>query len=128
MFIGCIEWFSSALMDIATAAAATVKTSTPLDLHISIYITCLCVPEAVPVFNCEVTMIRPSIYQVLNELTCFKSPPISTEPSRHRSEGNDVGSDLEYGHTLEDDCEVISEIREGARGGVAVCVRVDLHR
>ena len=58
-------------MDIARAAAS----STTLDLHISIYVTCLCNPEAVPpIPNCDVTIVRPSVTRVLRDLT---TPPPS---------------------------------------------------
>jgi hypothetical protein len=69
---GAIDWFAPALMDIATAAA-----SPGLSVHISVYVTCLCNPEAVPpIPNCDVTIVRPSIYKVLNDLV---TPP--EEPS-----------------------------------------------
>jgi ferric-chelate reductase len=67
--IGSIEWFAPALMDIARAAASSSR----LDLHISIYVTCLCNPEAVPAIpNCDVTIVRPSVTRVLRDLT---TPP-----------------------------------------------------
>ncbi|KAG1847157.1 iron reductase [Suillus subalutaceus] len=40
---GQIEWFAPMLIDIATAAS-----NSTIDLHISIFVTCLCDPEAVP--------------------------------------------------------------------------------
>lgn len=104
-------------MDIATAAAASLTTVTPLDLHISIYVTSSCDPEAVPALpNFDVILIRPSLYQVLDELTSF-SPPTSANFSHPVSTGSienpDASPDLESGK-----CK-LSEIREG--GGVAVC-------
>lgn len=66
--IGCIEWFSDMLMDIANAVAGT-----SLDLHISIYVTCLCNPEAVPpIPNSDIGIYRPSVFKLLNELV---TPP-----------------------------------------------------
>jgi ferric-chelate reductase len=65
---GSIEWFTSALQDIAKVAAAS-----DLSLHISVYVTCLCNPEAVtPIPNCDVTVVRPSIYSVLTDMV---TPP-----------------------------------------------------
>lgn len=55
-------------MDIANTAAGS-----SLDLHFSIYVTCLCDPEAVPsIPNSEVTIYRPSVGQLLRE---FVTPP-----------------------------------------------------
>ncbi|KAH6917786.1 ferric reductase-like transmembrane component/FAD binding protein [Coprinopsis sp. MPI-PUGE-AT-0042] len=61
---GSIDWFAPALMDIAKVAAAS-----DLSLHISVYVTCLCNPEAVPpIPNCDVTVVRPTIYSVLTDM------------------------------------------------------------
>ncbi len=61
---GCIEWFSPMLMEIANTVAGT-----SLDLHVSIYVTCLCHPEAVPpIPNSEVGTYRPSVGKILKEL------------------------------------------------------------
>ncbi|PSR71665.1 hypothetical protein PHLCEN_2v12518 [Hermanssonia centrifuga] len=65
---GCIEWFSPMLMEIANTVAGT-----SLDLHVSIYVTCLCHPEAVPpIPNSEVGTYRPSVGKILKELV---TPP-----------------------------------------------------
>lgn len=113
----CIKWFSSALMDIATAAASSSATVTPLNLHISICVTALCDHEAVPAIpNSDVTLRRPSIYRVLDDLTSFPSTTStnSSDPvSPGSAEKSNTSSDLESGK-----CK-LSEIREG--GGVAVC-------
>lgn len=54
-------------MDIS--AVASWSSTHPLDLHISIYVTCLCNPEAVPpIINCDVVTFRPSIHQLLIDL------------------------------------------------------------
>ena len=72
---GCIEWFAPMLMDIANAVAGT-----SLDLHVSIYVTCLCNPEAVPpIPNSEVTIYRPSVGQLLTELV---TPPAEDAPEK----------------------------------------------
>ncbi|KAI0270454.1 iron reductase [Gloeopeniophorella convolvens] len=61
---GCIEWFAPMLMDIAHTAAGS-----SLDLHISIFVTCLCNPEAVPpIPNSEVTIVRPDVHQILAQM------------------------------------------------------------
>lgn len=61
---GSIDWFAPALMDIAKIAEKS-----DLALHISVYVTCLCNPEAVPpIPNCDVTVVRPTIYTVLADL------------------------------------------------------------
>ncbi|KAL4078073.1 iron reductase [Scleroderma citrinum] len=75
---GHISWFSSILADIASIAAKST-----LDLHISIFVTCLCDPEAVPVIpNCEVKLERPSVYSLLCGVT-----EISSRPSLDSAEG-----------------------------------------
>jgi ferric-chelate reductase len=68
-YIGQIDCFSSALMDIATIVASSATSATPLYLHISIYVTCLCNPDAIPpIPNCDVIVFRPSAYQILRDL------------------------------------------------------------
>ncbi|KAF6745042.1 ferric reductase-like transmembrane component/FAD binding protein [Ephemerocybe angulata] len=75
---GAIDWFAPALMDIATMAASA---SSDLSLHISVYVTCLCNPEAVPpIPNCDVTIVRPSIYRVLIDLV---TPPTGLASSSY---------------------------------------------
>jgi ferric-chelate reductase len=70
MTAGHIDWVAPMLMDIATALAG----SSSLDLHISIFVTCLCDPEAVPpIPNSVVTMERPSAQQLLNDMI---TPPV----------------------------------------------------
>ena len=65
----CVDWFAGVLNELATAVAA----SPDLDLHVSIYVTCLCNPEAVPpIPNCDVSVYRPSVATLLRELV---SPP-----------------------------------------------------
>lgn len=52
------------LMDIANAAA-----DSSLDLHISIFVTCLCDPEAVPpIPNSTTTIIRPDVHRLLEQV------------------------------------------------------------
>ncbi|TFK26125.1 ferric reductase-like transmembrane component/FAD binding protein [Coprinopsis marcescibilis] len=72
---GSLDWFAPALMDIAKVAE-----SSDLALHISVYVTCLCNPEAVPpIPNCDVTIVRPTIYKVLVDLV---TPPTQTSASK----------------------------------------------
>lgn len=69
-------------MDIAHTAAR----SSTLDLHISIYVTCLCNPEAVPpIPNCDVTIVRPSVTRVLKDLTT--PPPAKFKGFEHKEKG-----------------------------------------
>lgn len=66
---GLIDWFAPALTAIARTAASSDRSSTPLVLHLSIYVTCLCNPEAVPpIPNCDVTILRPDVHRMLNDL------------------------------------------------------------
>lgn len=52
------------------ADIANVAVNSSIDLHISIFVTCLCDAEAVPLIpNCDVTMTRPSVFQLLQDLT-----------------------------------------------------------
>jgi len=79
--IGCINWFAPMLMDIANAAAGS-----SLDLHISIFVTCLCNPEAVPpIPNSITTLVRPDVHRLLAHVL---SPP----PADGDVEGESGGS------------------------------------
>ncbi|RXW14546.1 hypothetical protein EST38_g11309 [Candolleomyces aberdarensis] len=81
---GAIDWFGPALMDIATLAA-----SSDLSLHISVYVTCLCNPEAIPpIPNCDVTIVRPSIYKVLLDIV---TPP-ETSGSESTASSSDANA------------------------------------
>ncbi|SJL02859.1 uncharacterized protein ARMOST_06199 [Armillaria ostoyae] len=58
-----IDWFTPMLMDITNTAAPT------LDVHVSIYVTCLCNPDAVPpIPNSDVIFERPRFGKVLGDL------------------------------------------------------------
>ena len=66
-------------MDIAAVAEGS-----SLDLHFTIFVTCLCDPEAVPpIPNCDVTMDseRPSAHQLLNDMI---APPVDGAADRLR--------------------------------------------
>ncbi|KAH9914282.1 iron reductase [Fomitopsis serialis] len=69
---GCINWHAQMLTDLATAVAGT-----SLDLHISIFVTCLCNPDAVPTIpNSDVVLLRPTIGNLLHQ---FITPPTEEE-------------------------------------------------
>jgi len=120
---GSISWFSPALMDIANMAALSSTSANPIDLHISIYVTCLCNPEAVPpIPNCDVTIIRPSIYRVLLNLTTPpnhtpkiddpSSSPSSEPPEKRQSVVTETEEEMNLGPKL-------PWVKDG--GGLAVC-------
>jgi len=123
---GSIDWFAPALMDIAHAAASSSTSIAPLDLHISIYVTCLCNPEAVPpIPNCDVTIIRPSLYKVILDLTAPDSPKSgSSSPDTTLPEKNPTTLSTRDIETL--DTEAVGNIRDKlplvqCGGGLAVC-------
>jgi ferric-chelate reductase len=108
-------------MDIAHAAAS--------DLHISIYVTCLCNPEAVPpIPNCDVTIIRPSLYKVILDLTNHSEIPSKADLLKSGSSSPDI-SEPEKSTTRDVetlDSEAIGNISEKlpsvqGGGGLAVC-------
>lgn len=88
------------LRDIANTAV-----NCSIDLHISIFVTCLCDPEAVPlILNCDMALARPSIYTLLQDLT----GPRSVSSSSVEEDGKQL-------HDMER-IETSSHV-----GGVAVC-------
>ncbi|KAH9900709.1 iron reductase [Cubamyces lactineus] len=124
---GCIQWFAPMLMDIANTVAGT-----SLDLHVSIFVTCLCNPEAVPAIpNSDVTIARPSVTTLLRE---FMTPP-SSRPSTHSASSSQSQKKLEAdarsidSESAEDVAEDVEKIPSssarlnwvGLGGGVAVC-------
>ncbi|KDR77917.1 hypothetical protein GALMADRAFT_65414 [Galerina marginata CBS 339.88] len=125
---GSIDWFAPALMDIANVAALSSASPNPLDLHISIYVTCLCNPEAIPpIPNCDVTIIRPSIYRVLMDLTTpqnrasEKSIPNSRPSLTAVSDKVVAEADVEVDESAEDasPSSQLPWVKPG--GGLAVC-------
>jgi len=82
---GHIHWVAPMLADIAT-----VVTGCPsLDLHVSIFVTCICDPESVPpIPNSVVTMERPSSHQLLNYMI---TPPAGDEVDGLRWVGSGGG-------------------------------------
>ncbi|KAG1773263.1 iron reductase [Suillus placidus] len=94
---GQIEWFAPMLIDIATAAS-----NSTIDLHISIFVTCLCDPEAVPhIPNSIVTLSRPSVQDLLKDF-------ISLSPISENEDSVEIRLDE-------------SQKSHGLGGGVAVC-------
>ncbi|KAF8170760.1 hypothetical protein BJ912DRAFT_1083580 [Pholiota molesta] len=134
---GSIDWFAPALMDIARVAAASASSAAPLELHISIYVTCLCNPEAVPpIPNCDVTIVRPSVHRVLQDLTGSTPARNSSSAKQQQrasssSEGNEDqdqdqekarGQDIVEVLDPEADPEALSRVPfvAAAGGGLAV--------
>jgi ferric-chelate reductase len=98
---GVIKWFPL-LVDIANTAAGS-----SLDVHISVFVTCLCAPEELPdIPNLRITLIRPSVHDILVDLV---TPPRDADASV---------VDIENG-----DAQPISSCLKwvGLGGGVAVC-------
>jgi len=61
---GNLSWFAPMLQDIANLAA-----NSSVDLHISIFVTCLCDPESVPrIPNSLVTMERPTVQRLMKPI------------------------------------------------------------
>jgi ferric-chelate reductase len=95
-------------MDIATTAMES-----SLHLHISVYVTCLCDPEAVPTIpNMDVIVDRPHVTAILKDfiLSSSASPRLSTT--------SDVEScDEKIVEPMED----LMSSSGGNSGGIAVC-------
>jgi hypothetical protein len=109
VFTGSIGWFAPYLMDISNAAAAP---GSALDLHVSIFVTCLCDPEAVPeIPNSTVTMFRPCVRALLDDLVGGATLG-GGGPDEVRSAREDAKEDAEFGGGA-------GPVRLG--GGVAVC-------
>jgi ferric-chelate reductase len=68
------------LLDIANKARGS-----SLDLHIQIFVTCLCDPEAAPVIpNCDVSVEKPKVAQLLEP---FLTPHMDVEANGGRGDG-----------------------------------------
>ncbi|KAI8992723.1 iron reductase [Trametes punicea] len=119
---GCIRWFAPMLMDIANTAAGT-----SLDVHVSIFVTCLCNPEEVPpIPNSDVTVTRPSVTALLRDLVtppCASSPSSRSRSSTHKGDADTKSIDSESSEGA--DMEKVSASARlnwvGLGGGVAVC-------
>lgn len=78
--LGSISWFSPMLLDIANKAQ-----SSSLNLHIQIFVTCLCDPEAVPIIpNCDISIEKPKVAQLLEPLL---TPHTDVETKAGRGDG-----------------------------------------
>ena len=131
IYAGSIDWFAPVLMDIARVAEASSSNSLPINLHISIYVTCLCNPEAVPpIPNCDVTIVRPSVYRILLNLTT--PAPVSATKATTKADSDDKDDCASSaGHSVDSemDMAVDSELDAAGRlpfvaqagGGLAVC-------
>ncbi|KAJ3833437.1 hypothetical protein F5878DRAFT_546583 [Lentinula raphanica] len=104
-----INWFTSLILPIANVVADCPD----LDLHISVYVTCLCNPEAVPsIPNSDVLMLaqRPDTSKILLDLT---TPPMRkgecccADGSDDEDVKSDASAKLQW---------------VGLGGGIAVCV------
>jgi len=123
------DWFSSAIRDIAVAAASSGTSPSPLYLHISIYITRSGNPDVtLPIPNCDVIMLRPSVYQILRDLidapkddmTATSGPnPVSKSLSKE-PESNPV-TEVVIGaeESVQSDSQKLSCAKPGE--GLAVC-------
>ncbi|KAF8913656.1 hypothetical protein CPB85DRAFT_1375526 [Mucidula mucida] len=88
---GCIEWFAPMLAEIAAVADA----STTLDVHVVVYVTCLCNPEAVPrIANSDVIVGRPAVREALEGLV---TPPVGKKVT-----GADVDVDEDEESAMEE--------------------------
>ena len=123
---GTLSWFTTYLSHIAQTAASPNST---VSLHISVYVTCLCDPEAVPtnIPNLSVIVQRPTAASLLTSFV----DAIDAPPSISRDDiepGTAAGTIIT---TLDEQDRAISvdvvsssqqqQPRYGAGGGVAVC-------
>ncbi|KAF7421311.1 hypothetical protein PC9H_011833 [Pleurotus ostreatus] len=90
---GSINWFAALLAPIAELAAA----SSGLELHITIFVTCLCDPESVPdIPNMDVILERPDVYKLLEALITPPSSIPATSAGHSAEDGEvDAAIDLE---------------------------------
>ena len=112
---GCIDWFASQLIAIANTAAA----SSTLDLHISLFVTCICNPDAVPhIPNTVVTIFRPSVTALLREFTTPPSAACDDTASLSSLTSSAEQADTEHLAEKAIKCHLPWV---GYGGGVAVC-------
>ncbi|KAF7980532.1 hypothetical protein HWV62_37663 [Athelia sp. TMB] len=84
---GSIEWFAPMLMDIATAAQ-----NSSIEVHISVYVTCLCDPDTIsPIPNCHITVGRPSVSALIDDLMVSSAPSSSSSAVDVESKGKSGG-------------------------------------
>ncbi|TDL19804.1 hypothetical protein BD410DRAFT_773506 [Rickenella mellea] len=111
----CIDWFAKMLMDIATAAASP---SVQLDLHVTIFVTCSCDPEAIsPIPNSDVVLQRPNVGRLLRELA-FSS---SYSSFSGLSSVSELSLDSGIANSKMTDFEKLENHAVVGRSGIAVC-------
>ena len=72
--------------------ARTAKGSS-IDLHMSIFVTCLCNPEAVPnIPNCDVTIERPTVHRLLHDFVSSAGAPEFGGSEKGKSKAPSIGS------------------------------------
>jgi ferric-chelate reductase len=121
---GAILWFAPHLAALARAAA---RPEAQVDLHISVFVTCLCDPEAVPdIPNSLVTMERPEARAMLEQ---FIRPARGARAgaSVESAQSVEVGAEKPSGAGKELEELALPRVGAGAApgavgGGVAVCV------
>ncbi|KAJ3757470.1 iron reductase [Lentinula raphanica] len=119
-----INWFTSLILPIANVVADCPD----LDLHISVYVTCLCNPEAVPsIPNSDVLMLaqRPDTSKILLDLT---TPPMRKGECCCADGSDDEDVKLPRNHLVRDPeaCPALADASAklqwvGLGGGIAVC-------
>jgi len=114
---GAIRWFASFLNTIARQAAACQG----LDLHMTIYVTCLCNPDAVAeIPNCDVLVARPRVGEVIKRVVDG-----SPDPANQAEEGDLViEKTADKGEEMSEEsesCETHTPGPAAAGGGLAVC-------
>ncbi|KAI0776531.1 iron reductase [Trametes elegans] len=113
---GCIQWFAPMLTEIANTVAGT-----SLDLHVSVFVTCLCNPEEVPpIPNLDVTVSRPTVTALLRDLV---SPPVlKGKAAEAEADAKSIESASEAGTVGEaTPCASARLNWVGLGGGVGVC-------
>ncbi|KAF9494724.1 hypothetical protein BDN71DRAFT_1489264 [Pleurotus eryngii] len=116
---GSINWFAALLAPIAELAA----TSSGLELHITVFVTCLCDPESVPsIPNMDVILERPDVYKLLETLITSPSS-LSTTSGGGGIEDGEVGADVDV--DVEARARPQSPRRHprwaGLGGGIGIC-------
>jgi len=128
-----LEWFAPALGEIARTAVSSDSSAVPVSLHISVYVTCLCDPEVVPqIPHCDVTMIRPDVYRILDDLvtptcTCRDknlSSSLETNTTGDQQNGLVMGREDGTASVTTDELDPRASNKLpwlGTGGGVGVC-------
>ena len=111
----CLAWFAPALRRLARAVAAP---GTGLDLHVSVFVTCLCDPDAVPdIPNCDVSVFRPSVGRVLRALVRAPSDAeLARKDSADKSDAGEGEDEEARDYSLAGKLHWV-----GLGGGVGVC-------